>query len=897
MNFSKKETADRQKKIKSPSRKLAVKAGVSFFRTFLVCIVMVVIIGAIAGYGAVRGIIDNAPSIDPIQVVPTGYSTTVYDSKGNQIQKLIGSGGNRIYKTIDQIPTVVQNAFIAIEDERFWTHNGIDVKGIFRAFFTGLSNGSFNQGASTITQQLLKNQIFEGGMESSFSQKLERKFQEQYLAIQLEDKLTKEQILEYYLNSINLGQNTLGVQTASLRYFNKDVSELTLSEATVIAGITQSPSNLNPITSPDDNAKRRIEILNNMKTQGYITEVQYTEALADNVYDRIQMVNDEQSASGSSVNSYFVDELINQVTEDLQTRLGYNSTQAINMIYRGGLSIYTTQNTSLQNSCDKILKDESLYPAGSEYELIYRLTVVDSKGEKKNYNEIMLEAYFKKQSPYFTRYFKKKKDAKKYIEEYRKSILKKGDTIEGERISYPIQPQVSFVLMDQTNGKVLAIVGGRGAKVENRTLNRASDSVRQPGSTFKILSTYLPALDTKGMTLASVQDDAPFYYPNSTKQVSNWNKNVYKGLTTLRQAIYDSMNVATVKTLVDVTPQTGFAYLERLGFTTLEQRYVDENGIHTDISYPMALGGLTKGVTNLELTAAFAAIANGGNYNKPVFYTKILDHEGKVILDNTPKSSQVMKDSTAWLLTSAMQDVVSIGTGTRVRFQNVNMPIAGKTGTTTDDKDLWFVGYTPYYTAGLWGGYDNNKPQTDTGFVKVLWRTIMEKLHAKKERKDFIKPESITSGKICTKCGKLAVSGLCDKASGGPCIRTEYFAKGTVPTENCNCHVKVKVCKASDMLPSDFCPEADIKEKVYLMKNETANTADTPNILPKNFESRPCKVHTHEEVIPEETPKPEKTPDNGLPPVADPTPQPIVPTIVPSAIPTEAPAVTAEPVF
>lgn len=879
MNFSRKGTRDKQNQIRSTSKKLAVKAGVSFFRVFLVCLVLAAVTGVFAGIGILKGVIDNAPEIEPDDIIPKGYFTTIYDSKGNEIQRLVASDANREYASIDEIPEVVQNAFIAIEDERFWDHNGIDVKGIFRAFFSGLSKGDFDQGASTITQQLLKNQIFEGGMEASFAEKLERKIQEQYLAVKLSDEIPKEKILEYYLNTINLGQNTLGVKAAAARYFNKDIGEITLSEAAVIAGITKSPAYLNPIKSPSKNAERRLEILNKMKEQGYIDDAQYNEAVADDVYARIELVNEEQYAKGTTVNSYFVDELIDQVTTDLQ-ELGYSSTQAYNMIYRAGLKIYTTQVTSIQKTCDEILKDESLYPADSEYELTYRLTTVDKNGEKRNYNEGMLKEYFLKKNPSFTLYFKKKKAAEPYIEEYRNSVLEEGDTIEGEVISYTIQPQVSFVLMEQSTGHVVALVGGRGPKTASRTLNRATDSARQPGSTFKILSTYLPALDTKGMTLATVKDDAPYSYPGTEEAVNNWDKKQYNGLTSIRQAIYNSMNIIAVKTLEDVTLQTGFSYLQKLGFTTLEENYVDERTgkSYSDINYSLALGGITKGVTNMELTAAFAAVANGGIYTKPVLYTKIVDHNGKVLIDNTPQTTQVMKDSTAWLLTSAMEDVVNIGTGKRLKLQNVDMPVAGKTGTTTNDIDLWFVGYTPYYTAGIWGGYDNNRKQENTTYTRELWRTIMEKLHKKKKKKDFVKPDSIVTAAVCGKCGKLAVDGVCDRAKGGSVMKQEYFAKGSVPTETCDCHVKVKVCISSGRTPGPYCPANTIGYQVYLTKDETAATADTPNILPKNFDNRVCNIHGYvpPETEPEEEPGEEEpseteggeapdaeTPDNG----------------------------------
>lgn len=856
MDFSKKGTLDKQKYIKSTSRKLATKSTVAFFRFFLVSLILVLTTGIFIAFGTLKGIIDKAPSIDSINVAPTGFSTTIYNQKGKEIKKLVGSDANRVYRELKDIPKIVQQAFIAIEDARFYEHNGIDIKGIIRAGVSGLGNllngKDMDEGASTITQQLLKNQVFNGGNEVDFIEKLERKIQEQYLAIQLENKLSngnmsaKDTILEYYLNSINLGQNTLGVQAACLRYFNKDVSEITLSEATVIAGITQNPWSYNPINYPEKNAEKRAIVLDYMQKQGYITKKQKKEALEDDVYSRIQLVNDKKYSVGSSVNSYFIDELIDQVQKDLQEKLGYSSTTATNLIYRGGLSIYSTQDTAMQKKCDEILQDENIYPAESEWELSYKLSVKNKKGKETHYSTENLISYFRfvKHLTTFDAYFSNKEDATPFIEEFKESVLSDSDKISGEVIDFTIQPQISFVVIDQHTGYVKAMVGGRGEKKANRTLNRASDSNRQPGSTFKILSTYLPALDTAGMTLATVQDDAPYSYPNGTP-VKNYYSG-YKGLCTLRQGIRDSLNIVTVKTLADpnLTPKTGYDYLLKLGFTTIVDSYTSEDGrVFSDIELPMALGGLTSGVTNLELTAAFSSIANNGVYIEPVLYTKIIDHDGKVLIDNTPQTRQVMKDSTAWLLTDAMQDVITSGTGTLTRFSNTNMAQAGKSGTTTNNIDLWFCGYTPYYTASIWSGYDHNKIQTNTSYHKILWKTLMEKLHEKKESKTFEKPSSIISATICTKCGKLAIEGVCSEALGGSCARSEYFAKGTVPTEKCNCHVKLKICSASGRPAGEYCPESSIIQKVYLIKEETASTADSPYILPGNLEETICNVH------------------------------------------------------
>ena len=697
MDFSRKGTMKKQQQIKSTSRKIASKAGVNLFRVILVGFVFLIIVGAFAGFGILKGLADSAPSIDQINVVPTGFTTNIYDKDGNLIQTLAGAESNRVYVKINEIPEVVRNAFISIEDERFYEHDGIDVKGIFRAFFSGLSSGRFDEGASTITQQLIKNQVFNGGAEDNFTDRVVRKVQEQYLAIQLENKLDKDLILEYYLNNINLGAGSYGVQTASRRYFNKDVSELNLSEAAVIAAIAQSPTYMNPITHKENNAKRRAEVLNNMLRLGHCTEEEYNKAKEDDVYSRIQSVNEEMA--DESYYSYFVDELIEQALEDLQTKKGYTYTQASNALYSGGLDIYTTLDSDVQKILDNVYSNPDYFPAvgsTSYWELTYALSILKSNGETIHYHIDDLKEFAGSTSKYFS-YFSNKEDALNLIKDFKAAKVGEGDKVLLENSSLILQPQSSMVIMDQSTGQVVALIGGRGKKTGNRTLNRATNTVRQPGSVFKVLSTYLPALDSAGMTLASVIDDAPYQYPGSSKYVSNYN-GVYEGLTTLRRAIYRSMNIVTVKAFNQVTPQVGFDYLQKLGFTTLVES--DENG-YSDINLPTALGGITKGVSNLELTAAMAAVANSGVYTEPTFYTKILDHNGKILLENKPIKKQVMKESTSFLLTNAMEDVVKIGTGTSVRFPNIRMPIAGKTGTSTNDNDLWFSGYTPYYTATI----------------------------------------------------------------------------------------------------------------------------------------------------------------------------------------------------
>lgn len=839
MNYGKKEIDSKIDRINSSNKKVFNKIKLNV-KIFAVIIVFTLILCAIfSGVGIVRGLTDSAPDISEENIMPDGYPSIIYDANGKKVQKLMGINANREYKKINDIPECVQNAFVAIEDARFYKHSGVDLQGILRAVFSALSDEKMTQGASTITQQLLKNQVFGGGNEKSFFGKVSRKIQEQSLAIKLESTIDKKKILEYYLNTINLGQNTMGVETASKRYFGKSVSKLTVSEAAVLAGITQNPTEYNPITEQQNNEAKRKIVLKNMLDQKYITEDEYEEALGDDVYSRIQNVNKEKKASSyGDINSYYVDAVIENVVSDLKQKLGYTETQAYNAIYREGLKIYTCQDQSLQKICDDVINNDKYYQKNTKSYLSYQLKVKKSDDETELYTESDVRAFINDaHKKRISLYFKSRKKAEKYIKMFKKKNLDKHDKILSESINLIKQPQASFVLMEQSTGKVRAIVGGRGEKTANRTLNRASSSKRQPGSTFKVLSTYLPALDTSGFTLADVMDDAPYKYPGTNKRVKDWDSSGYKGLTSLRQGIVDSVNVVTVKTFQKVTPRTGFDYLLNLGFTTLvDRRETSDGQIYSDIQLPTALGGLTDGVTNVELTAAYAAIANGGTYIKPVYYTKIVDAKGNVLLQNSLSGKKVMKNTTAWLLTDAMRDVIKSGTGKKAAFKKLKMPQAGKTGTTSDNTDFWFEGYTPYYTAGIWLGYDSMFTQMSGSASKIMWRDIMEKVHKVKKlkNKNFKKPEDIITRKICKKCGKLAVYGLCDRALDGNDIKTEYFARGTQPKESCDCHVKYTFSNSTGHVAAAG-ESASTNDKVYLKKDESAykvQTKDTPYLIP-----------------------------------------------------------------
>lgn len=781
MNFGKRATNRKRNALASHSTMMGKKANVSILRIIFIALIAVLAIGCCMGIGAMRGLIDDAPDISEVNIVPVGEATFVYDANGDQLQKLTAPDSNRMPVTIDQIPLDLQHAVVAIEDERFYEHNGIDIRGILRAGVVGITTGHFSEGASTITQQLIKNNVFTDWVNESTLERFERKFQEWYLALELEKQVKdKDVILQNYLNTINLGNGNYGVQAAAQDYFGKDVSDLTLSECTVLAGITQNPTKYNPVINPENNAKRRQEVLDHMLDQEYITKEQYDECLADNVYERIQSV-EKESESENTTYSYFIDELTEQVIQDLQDKRGYSEQQAYNALYSGGLRIYTTQDPSIQQICDEEYSDPDNFPSGSQVELDYALTLKHANGEEENYSTEMLEQYFiQNESSDFTVLFNSQESAQAHVDAYKAAVMTEGDEVVAETVHFTPQPQSSLCIIDQHTGYVKAIVGGRGEKSSSLSLNRATNTTRQPGSTFKPLAAYAAALNECGMSLATTFEDEPFTYDNG-EPLYNADRQ-YHGTVTMREAIVHSYNIPAVKCMIEITPELGVEYLQKFGFTTLITEPTEINGgIYDDINASTAIGGITQGVSNLELTAAYATIANNGTYIKPVFYTKILDADGNVVIDNTPEKTTVIKPSTAYLLTNVMEDVVTEGTGTRVQFGG--MHIAGKTGTTDNYRDLWFCGFTPYYTCSVWAGYDDNTvlPQgTYRTYQQTLWRNIMQRIHADLPDTDFKMPSTVQKASICTQTGLLATSS-CNAV-------TEYFDIDQIPTQYCSGH-------------------------------------------------------------------------------------------------------------
>lgn len=852
MNYGKNEVARKLQRSSSKAQKVASKLVLWLVKLVLVLFTVGIILSVSLGYGIFKGIIDAAPEIDVASIEPSGYATMVYDSKGNLTETLVKSGSNRLEATYEELPQCLIDAFVAIEDSRFWSHHGVDLRSMIRATVGILTNNPAG-GGSTLTQQLIKNNIFAGGNEDSFGEKLERKLQEQYLAIQLEKIMDKEIILKNYLNTINLGNNTLGVKSAAKRYFGKDVSDLTLSEATVIAGITQNPTKYNPLSEKGqkNNEEKRRVILQYMYEQGKISKEDQEEALADDVYSRIQNV-DLVTQESQNPYSYFTDELTEQVMTALQEKLGYTESQASNLLYAGGLSIYTTQDPDLQAIVDEEVNNPDNYDV-VYYSVDYRLSIQHEDETVTNYSDETMKTYYRTDlgQTSYDGLFKTKEEADAAIAAYKSAMTKEGDTVLGEVVYYILQPQVSFVLMDQHTGYVKAVNGGRGTKEISLSLNRATNTLRQPGSTFKVLTAFAPALDTCGATLSTVYYDAP--YTVGQKTFRNWYaKKGYMGYSTIRDGIVYSMNIVAVRCMMEtVTPQLGVEYARNFGITSLTE---------TDYNAATALGGITKGVSNLELTGAYAAIANGGIYTKPVFFTKILDHNGKVLLENEPQTKRVLKDSTAFLLTDALAESMESSrmyaspgvslNSTSVPANIPGMSNAGKSGTTTSNVDIWFVGYTPYYTAGIWSGCDDNQKisaiGSSTSYHKRIWKQIMARAHEGLADTGFPVPDSIETASVCRKSGMLPNPGVCEADPRGSAVYTEYFAKGTVPTQVCDHHVAITVCGESGGLPTEFCPLESRHSRTVLVtpEGESGGTDDSRYAMPG-----PCTVHTQSAVV------------------------------------------------
>ena len=765
LDYSKDANQKNRRNAVSKTKKSRNRVVTIIFRVVVsLAIISIFAAGGVA-FGAYLGIIDSISTIDYMTIhIPTYETSIVFDRYGNEIDRF-WAGENREFVSLEQIPLHLQNAFIAIEDQRFFEHNGVDLRGTMRAIHVTLTTER-QEGGSTITQQLVKNNIM--GIHTNTT---ETKLQEIFLALRLEAGLAsqlgsteaaKRRILELYLNTINLGGQLHGVQSAALFYFNKDVEEITLSEAAVLAAITQSPGYFNPARNPQNNRLRQVTVLNRMLAQGLITEAEFTYAYNDPVFERISEFTIQREEQGN-IRSYFMDHLFNVLVEDLiEAGFAATRTDASQIIHNHGLRIHTTKNPYIQAIIEEVYLDDSFFPAQEfEISMEYHISFTDTLTD-----EIVHRSFLHITVPNLERAYEWRDEMRAYL------LGEHGEFIIDRFITTP-QPQSAFVVLDHNTGQVHGLVGGRGEKRANLAFNRATEGRRHPGSVFKMIASYAPAFDLGLLAPSTILVDQPFVITSGGQEWApeNWQNhfrgNNTAGGITVRRAVADSFNrVAAMTTYHLVGVDRAFQYVLNFGFDLPD----------TDRIPSIALGGLTEGVTQLELASAFGAIANGGILIEPTFYTRIYDHRGDLLLEANPQERQVMRPEAAYLLTSTMQDVLTQGTGGMARL-NGNMAVAGKTGTSQGTRDINFVGYTPHFTASVWLGHDQPRDlRTPTGNPHLrIWSTIMNRVHEDLEViPRFERPSGIITEQVNTATGMIAVPGVGN-------IRTEIFDRNFRP--------------------------------------------------------------------------------------------------------------------
>lgn len=808
----------------------------------VIAVLFVFAVGGV-GLGAVVGILQSTEMLNVSDVMPEAYTSIIYDDAGNEVDKL-HKGENREYVSLDEIPVMMQHAAVAIEDERFYEHGGIDLRGIFRAMIENVKTKSFSQGASTITQQLIKTEVLDDREKS-----ITRKVKEQYLALKLENMLedqlgskeaAKNYILELYLNTIALGHGLNGVEAAAQYYFGKHVGELTLAECACIISITNNPTLYSPDSQPENNKKRMQLVLNNMKEQGYISEAEYDSAMAEDVYSKL-VCTEQQEEGGTANHNYFVEAMINQLAVDLQEDLGYTEKQAYNLIYSGGLEIYTTMNTEMQDIVDDVFTDDSNFPAGDgTLDVTYLISVLDTTNPDEDTNQ----SHYERKTTVTS-----EDEVDAFVESVKEELLDDTHELVLDNLTVSRSLQAAMVIMDQQNGQIKAMVGGRGQKPGDSVFNRATQAYRQQGSAMKPLAAYAPAIDMGILMPGSIIIDEPVTYGSWSPK--NWNGQ-YLGPTTVRDGIKNSMNILAVKTFMMVGAETSFEYMQNMGLKNL---------VEEDKAATTALGGLTKGVTVLEMTNAYTTIANGGTHYEPIYYTKVLSHDGSVLIDNTNNPGErVLKETTAYLLTDMMKDVITGGTGTAAAISG--MTVAGKTGTTNDTKDLTFYGYTPYYTAGIWMGYDSAKVMSVSGSAHLtIWKKVMSQIHEGLANKDFERPDGIVTQTVCAVTGDIP-SDLCSSDYYGYSTRSDLAASDFKGASSvCTAHQTFNVCRESGKLASANCPEEDVMQVVLAV--DGTKILSKPGTIPEGKMdidiSQEC---TMDHAAKEETPTEPVTPDN-----------------------------------
>ncbi len=751
-------------------RKTASPAGILFGivgRIILLALMILILGGSVVGGlvgGGIYGIIMTAKPIDPSNLVIQNFNSYIYDKDGNTIAEL-KKEENRVWIDYANIPKQLINAYVALEDKRFFEHDGIDYKRIGSAMISYLKHfvnpETDIQGGSTIDQQLIKN--LTGNQETT----IKRKLQEQWQAIQLEKGLTKEEIITLYLNTVPMGGNFYGIETAAKGYYGKDVQDLSLAEYASLSGITNWPNKYMPINAEniEANMERAHICLNLMLEQGLISQSEHDAAIAE----KVQFKYNPQAGkvTTTSLQSYFVDEVIRRVKNDLMQARGYSELTALTIIYGNGLKIHTTMDPKIQSVMDGVFHDPENF------------------------------------------------------------------SIKNKLTDEPAQ--AAMVVMDPLTGEVRGLYGGQGEKMGS-VFNRATQAERSPGSAIKPLLVYGPGIDSLKLTAATVVDDVPQYL-NGEEKDKQWPRNVEKanfGLTAVREGLFRSRNVVATLLLINKTGiQNGLEYLSKLGIDRREEVYAS-----------IAMGGFSRGMTPLQMTAAYTVFANKGTYSEPMFYTKVLDNSDKLILEKTPVQKQVFSPETVYIMDNMLSDVVTKGTAyplgivnykTTAKDKNgkekevtVTIPSAGKTGTTDENKDKWFCGFTPYYVGAAWYGYDTAVKLTGADdAAKGIWNKVMVAIHDQLPAKPFFDemPANVIKATVCMDSG-MRPTDACSKDPRGSRVREELFIKGTEPKEEeiCAVHYVARVDRTQldglgrPVLATEFCPPEMVEDRVFIRR-------------------------------------------------------------------------------
>ena len=928
------------------------------FLKFLVCIFLAMALLCMTYVGV---IIMKAPKIETDNIYSLlSQSSVLYDDKGEIIDNVFADQ-NRTIVEINQIPKNVQNAFIALEDKTFETHHGFNIIRIFGAIKDALLGGGSISGTSTITQQLARNLYLTDTMQE---RSLSRKITEAYYAVILEKNLSKSEILEAYLNTVNFGSG-YGVQTAAQAYFSKDIEDVTLFEAAALAAMPQLPTtyalvkqvSVDSITEDTDNlikkngdyayvwndtAASRIKLcLKLMLEQGYISQADYDEAVQTEIKD---VVNPNADAL-NDVSNYFADYVITQVIQDLQDQLGYDHQKAQQMVYNGGLQIYTTMDSQAQSVIEKEYKKDDNFPQpigyskdskgnirsksggtllyaysnyiesdgtfklrSSEYQwnddgsltifagkrlAIYNTTV----GGKTDYSVELKSMYSIKNGKFYSipggyinipqPYKSRDKDnnlvvSAQFFKDYPDFFEKDGKKLSTKDFSLRqkvIQPQSAMTIVDNKTGAIKAMIGGR--KTTGRMLFNRATATRQPGSSIKPVAVYAPALqrsfdlqaagetfplvdngfDQQGtnlwgdyITTASIVDDEPTRINGKYWPVNSYRS--YRGLYTFRTALQQSVNVCAVKILAQVGVDYAFDIAERFGLTTLVKKG-DSNDLNLAA---LGMGGLTKGVSTLEMASAYSVFVNDGKLKSSTCYTKVTNKAGDMILEPQTTESDVLDAGVAWIMRNVLQTVVSEGIGSYARVSGAN--VGGKTGTTSDSYDIWFDGFSANYSASIWIGTDVNiKLSSMSPKAATLWGKIMGQIDGAKGGTYSKRPGNVVSAAIDTKSGMLAVEG-------GSATRTEYFTSGTQPKEGGTLKQTVAICDESGELATPSCGSTYSETGIMRPYIPNKKVRDYANELPHYY----CHLHNpNPEVYPANPKKdvtiveePEQPPDSGI---------------------------------